>query len=94
MRSKTQKPAVGARPGTLVIDPQAPKPLLCVISYDEDTVEEHDSVGVADLVTLTDAVIINLTENPTMPCEDLQILISTGINVDPDSTEPGVNCTE
>jgi magnesium transporter len=49
MRSKTRKPAVGARPGTLAIDPQAPKPHLCVISYDEDTVEEHDSVGLADL---------------------------------------------
>jgi magnesium transporter len=37
-----RKPAVGAKPGTLAIDPQAPKPKIRVVSYSEESYEEHD----------------------------------------------------
>lgn len=47
-----RKPPVGARPGTLAIDPAAPKPVLCVFSYDQDTLEEFESIGIDEISNL------------------------------------------
>jgi magnesium transporter len=38
---KSRKPPVGARPGTLAIDPRAPKPVIRIFSYDEQSIQEH-----------------------------------------------------
>jgi magnesium transporter len=40
-----RKPPVGAKPGTLAIDPQAPKPKLRVTAYAEEQIEEQDLQG-------------------------------------------------
>jgi magnesium transporter len=40
-------PVAGMAPGTLVVDPDAPKPVLRAIAYGPDEVVEHDLPGVA-----------------------------------------------
>jgi magnesium transporter len=47
-----RKPPVGAKPGTLAIDPAAPKPKIKVIAYSEESIEEHDLQAVGDLTDI------------------------------------------
>jgi magnesium transporter len=44
-----RKPPVGAKPGTLAIDPRAPQPKIKAISYSEESIEERDLDGVGEL---------------------------------------------
>ena len=46
---KVRKPAIGARPGTLAIDPGASKPVVRVLSYDANEIQEHESLGLDDV---------------------------------------------
>ena len=39
--SQARQAAIGAQPGTLVIDPRASKSVIRVFSYDKDTIEDH-----------------------------------------------------
>ena len=48
-KAKIRKPAIGSQPGTLVIDSEAPRPVVQVFSYDENTVQQHDPSGVDDV---------------------------------------------
>lgn len=50
---KTRKPAIGARPGTLAIDPAASKPVAHVFSYDANEIEEFGPVGLEEIRELT-----------------------------------------
>ena len=50
--SQARQAAIGAQPGTLVIDPRASKSVIRVFSYDKDTIEDHRPLrvdGVKDL---------------------------------------------
>ncbi len=49
MTLRVRKPPVGAAPGTLVMDPEALSSVVRVFSYDEDTLEENESVGVEEI---------------------------------------------
>jgi hypothetical protein len=51
---KMRKPPVGARPGTLAIPPGATKSVLRVLSYDEETIEEHESPNLEGIRELKD----------------------------------------
>jgi len=51
---KMRKPSVGARPGTLAIPPGTTKSVLRVISFNEETIEEHDSPNLEDIRDLKD----------------------------------------
>jgi len=46
---RKRHPPVGARPGTLVINHTAPKPIIRVIEYKPDSVEEHELSDVSEL---------------------------------------------
>ena len=46
---KIRKPAIGARPGTLVIDPGASKPIVRVFDYDANEIQEHESLGIDEI---------------------------------------------
>ncbi|MEX2287646.1 MAG: magnesium/cobalt transporter CorA [Planctomycetaceae bacterium] len=47
-----RRTAPGAQPGTVIIDPESPKPKIHVIAYGDDGVEENDAETVADLAKL------------------------------------------
>jgi len=49
-----RKPPVGARPGTLVIDPRASKSVVRMFSYDATTIQEHEPSGVDDIRNVKD----------------------------------------
>ena len=49
---KIRKPAIGARPGTLVIDPSAAKSVMRAFVYDENTIEEHELHSIDDVKKL------------------------------------------
>ncbi len=49
MITRIRKPPVGSAPGTLTLSPHAEKPKLRAFSYDENAVEDHDSIAVADV---------------------------------------------
>ena len=49
-----RKPPVGAKPGTLAIPSGATKSVLRVLSYDEETIEEHDSPNLEAIRELKD----------------------------------------
>ena len=49
MTRRVRKPPVGASPGTLVVDSEALDSVVRVFSYDEDTLEEHEPVGVEEI---------------------------------------------
>jgi magnesium transporter len=49
---KIRKPAIGARPGTLVIDPGAAKSVMRAFVYDENTLEEHELHSIDDVKKL------------------------------------------
>jgi len=51
---KMRKPPVGARPGTLAIPSGATKSVLRVLSYDAETIEEHDSPNLEGIRELKD----------------------------------------
>jgi magnesium transporter len=44
-----RKPPVGAKPGTLAIDPRSPKPKIRAIAYDEESFEERELESVEEL---------------------------------------------
>jgi magnesium transporter len=46
---RIRTPPVGARPGTLAIDPRATKPVVRVFSYDEETIQEQEASEVAGI---------------------------------------------
>lgn len=52
MMHRVRKPPVGAQPGTLAIDPGASKPVIRVFCYDQDSIEEHESATVDDILEL------------------------------------------
>jgi magnesium transporter len=52
VRFRKRHTAAGARPGTLMIPPDAPEPRLRVVSYDADSLEERALLDVADLRAL------------------------------------------
>lgn len=45
----------GARPGVVVADPEAPKPLINVIRYDKDQITEANEVPFEDIEAVTDS---------------------------------------
>jgi magnesium transporter len=49
---ETRKPPVGARPGTLAIDPRAPKPRMRLIRYSEERIEEYSPETVDEVERL------------------------------------------
>jgi magnesium transporter len=49
MIPKIRKPPVGSKPGTLTVNPHAERPRLRAFSYDESTLEDHDSITVAEV---------------------------------------------
>lgn len=49
MTRRVRKPPVGASPGTLVVDSEALDSVVRVFSYDADTLEEHESIGVEEI---------------------------------------------
>lgn len=48
-KKRVTLPQVGASPGTLVIDPEAPRPRLRVFGYSADGLEEHAACSLAEL---------------------------------------------
>ena len=44
-----KRAAPGATPGSLTVDPTAPKPVIKAICYGPDAIEEHDIGSVAEL---------------------------------------------
>ena len=51
-RSFRRRTSPGSQPGTVIIDPESPKPKIHVIAYGDDGVEENDAETVADLAKL------------------------------------------
>ena len=49
---RKRHPPVGARPGTLVINHTGPKPIIRVIEYKPDSIEEHELSDVSELQDL------------------------------------------
>jgi len=49
---QTRKPAIGSRPGTLVIDPRAAKPVMRAFVYDATTIDEHEPQDIDDVKKL------------------------------------------
>ena len=62
---ETRKPPVGARPGTLAIPVDAPDPIIRVVSYDQQTIEEMPSIArqVRDVIRIDPRVSIGRQDN-------------------------------
>ena len=52
MTLRVRKPPVGASPGTLVMDPEALASVVHVFSYDDNTLEEYESISVEEIEEL------------------------------------------
>lgn len=45
-KRKKKRPAPGSSPGTLIADPNAPKPTICAMIYDDSSVEDRPLINV------------------------------------------------
>ena len=55
MTLRVRKPPVGASPGTLVMDPEALASVVHVYSYDDNTLEEYESISGEEIEALRTA---------------------------------------
>jgi len=88
---RKRHPPVGARPGTLVINDHAPKPVIRVFEYKPDSVKEHELSEVAQLRGLLHEDSVSWIDVQGLGDEDVLRSIAKVFDLHPLALEDVVN---